>query len=62
MAKIDYATVGLKESLVLKSLPDEFLGQKIDIIFGLNYGDEVMQGQSRNADACLMAKVGQLHA
>ena len=62
MAKTDDAIVGLIESLVLKSLSDEFLGQEIDIIFGLKYGDEVMQGQRRNADACSMAKVGQLHA
>ena len=62
MAKTDDAIVGLIESLVLKSLSDEFLGQEIDIIFGLKYEDEVMQGQRTNAGACLMAKVGQLHA
>ena len=47
---------------VWNSMSEECLSQEIDIIFGLKYGDEVIQGQRRNADACLMAKVGQLHA
>ena len=43
-------------------MSDEFLSQEVDIIFGFNYWDDVMHGQMNNVDACLMDKVGQLHA
>ena len=52
----------LKESRVWKSMSDDFLSQEVNIIFGSEYRDEVMQGQRTNVDACLMDKVGQLHA
>ena len=38
-------------------MSEECLSQEIDIIFGLKYWDEVMQGQRSNVDACLMDKV-----
>ena len=51
----------LKESLVWKSMSDEFFGQEVDIIFGLKYYDEVIQGQRSNVDACVMDKTGKIH-
>ena len=43
-------------------MSDEFLSQEVDIIFGFKYWDDIMHGQRNNVDACLMNKVGQLHA
>ena len=62
MAEKDDTIVVLKESRVWKSMSDDFLSQEVNIIFGSKYRDEVMQGQRTNVDACLMDKVGQLHA
>ena len=43
-------------------MSNEFLSQEVDIVFDSKYWDGVMQGQRSNVDACLMDKVGQLHA
>ena len=42
-------------------MSDEFFGQEVDIIFGLKYYDEVIQGQRSNVDACVMDKAGKIH-